>query len=72
MSVFLKDRGPPGVIIFCRSHVASKGHSKMKENQYLFQHFRPKPKPLFIQKLLLALTVFIVLVLIEVEGLMQL
>lgn len=44
----------------------------MEENQHLFQHFRPKPKPLFIQKLLLALVVFIVLVLIEVEGLMQL
>lgn len=34
--------------------------------------FRLKPKSLFIRKLLLALAVFIVLILIEVEGLMQL
>lgn len=74
MPVSPKELGQPGVIVFSHFHVALKGHShsKMEENQHLLQHFRPKPKSLFIRKLLLALAVFIVLILIEIEGLMQL
>lgn len=50
MPVSPKELGQPGVIVFSHFHVALKGHShsKMEENQHLLQHFRPKPKSLFI------------------------